>query len=123
MAVTELAVCLPLLMILLLGSLEVTGMIFLKQTLTLAAYEGARAAVTSSQTDETVKAVSKTVLDDRKVSGATVSISPSSHQTAPIETWITVTVTAPASKNSVLQGLVSSGRDVTARVTMMKVYQ
>ena len=41
----EFAVCLPMLMVLMLGSIEATSAIFLKQSLVAAAYEGVREAV------------------------------------------------------------------------------
>ena len=44
-AATEFAVCLPVLMLLLLGMLEACTMIFLKQSLAVAAYEGGHTAL------------------------------------------------------------------------------
>lgn len=43
-AVVETALLLPLLVLLAFGSIELSNMVFLKQTLAIAAYEGARAA-------------------------------------------------------------------------------
>lgn len=121
-AATEFAVCLPLIVLLLLGSIEASTMIFLKQTLTIAAYEGARHATAELCAESDVEETCHSVLDDRNVAGASVSVSPGPLEVQPEQTWITVTVTAPAADNSVIQGMFMDGRIVTARATMMKKY-
>ena len=52
-ATVEFAVCLPVLVTIVLGSIEATNAIFLKQHLTAAAYEGARKATTPAETSAT----------------------------------------------------------------------
>ena len=49
-AAAEFAVCLPILVLLVFGSIEASSFIFLKQALSVAAYEGAREAALSNST-------------------------------------------------------------------------
>lgn len=121
-AATEFAVCLPLIVVLLLGTLEASTMIFLKQSLSIAAYEGARTSITVGATDADVESSCNRILTQRKVADASVSVSPGPLDSQPVRSWITVTVSAPAGSNSVIQGLFYSGHTVTARATMMKEY-
>lgn len=121
-AATEFAVCLPLIVMLLLGTLEASTMIFLKQTLSIAAYEGVRTAVTAGSQESDVLDSCNRILEQRSVADASVSVSPGPLASQPIQAWITVQVSAPASSNSVLQGLFMSGSTVTAQASMMKEY-
>lgn|GEM_PF-2733391 len=45
LAATEFAVCLPILLAIVIGTIEACSMVYLKQSLSVAAYEGARAAL------------------------------------------------------------------------------
>ncbi len=121
-AAAEFAVCLPLIIVLLLGTLEASTMIFLKQSLSIAAYEGARTSITSNATAVDVQASCNQILTQRNVAGASVVVSPSPLESQAIQSWITVTVSAPASSNSVIQGLFYSGHTVSAQASMMKEY-
>ena len=50
-AVIEMAICLPVSVFMVFGTIELTGAIFLKQTLTSAAHEGALAGMRVGTTD------------------------------------------------------------------------
>ena len=50
-ATVEFAICLPVLVILTIGTLDVCSMLFLKESITLAAYEGARRGVQRNRTN------------------------------------------------------------------------
>jgi Flp pilus assembly protein TadG len=121
-AAAEFAVCLPLIMVLLLGTLEVSTTIFLKQTLSIAAYEGARTAITSNATASDVEEACNRILIQRNVAGSVIAVSPSPLASQAVQSWITVTVSAPASSNSVIQELFYSSHIVSAHATMMKEY-
>ena len=60
-AVVEFAVCLPLVILIVLGTIEAGSLLFLKQTLVQAAYEGAKVAIATGDTDQ-VEAVVDAVL-------------------------------------------------------------
>ncbi len=96
----ELAICLPLLVIVALGSIEATNAIFLKEHLTAAAYEGARKATTVGQTSTTATTAAQAVLTQFSVAGGTITVTPAVAGTTSSGTQVTVTVTAPLGSNS-----------------------
>ena len=121
-AASELAVCLPVLVLLVLAMIECCTMIFLKQSLTVAAYEGIRTAVEPSATAATVRTASESVLTDRRVQGGTVTITPVDFQNLARGQYIELTVTAPADENSVIPGSFFRGRTLSAAASMMKEF-
>jgi Flp pilus assembly protein TadG len=102
-ATVELAVCLPLLVIIALGSIEATNAIFLKEHLTSAAYEGARKATTVGQTSTTATTTAQAVLTQFGIAGGTITVTPTVGTATAAGTQVTVTVTAPLGSNSSLQ--------------------
>lgn len=121
-AASELAVCLPILVLLVLAMIECCTMIFLKQSLTVAAYEGIRTAIEPASTTANVEASCKAVLTDRRVKDAKITINPVKFQDLARGQYITVTVSAPAAKNSVIPGSFFRGRTLTGTATMMKEF-
>lgn len=100
-ATAELAVCLPLLVVLVLGGMEAANGIFLKQGLTVAAYETAKMATTVGFTAAQAEARGNEILNTMGLSGSDIEIDPpTTRQMAPGE-LVTVTVTAPCSLNSI----------------------
>jgi Flp pilus assembly protein TadG len=121
-AASELAVCLPVLVLLVLAMIEACTMIFLKQSLTIAAYEGARMSLAQEADDADVQAAADGVLRDRRVQGARVTIRPADiTRVAPGE-YIEVTVSAPTDPNSVIPGSFLRGRTLSATAVMMKEF-
>ena len=121
-AAVELAVCLPIILVLILGTLQACSMFYLKQNLGVAAYEGIRRCVEYNSTPDQVEAACLQILQDRRVIDGTVEISPANYETLPPQTWITITVTAPSNSNSPLRGWVYADRSLTASATMMKEF-
>jgi Flp pilus assembly protein TadG len=100
-SVVELAVCLPVIFLLMMGSLEVCGTVFLREGLNIAAYEGAVVAARKNSTTASVTARVNAILTARNVQNFTVSVSPAPESTA-AGTQVTVTVSANASSNSLV---------------------
>jgi len=119
-AVSELAVCMPVLVIVVLGTIESCAMIFLQQSLSIAAYEGARMALVPKAKAANVKYQSELIMKDRGVKGATAKVTPVNFTAAPEGSWIQVETSAPFNSNSLVGGWIFSGRTVTASVQMMK---
>ena len=119
-ALVEFAVCLPVLMILILGSMEATSAIFVRQALTTSAYEGIREAIrtNSSTTDATTRA--QDVLTARRIQGSTIRFTPADVRTAPRSTPVIVEVSAPYKINSPFFGTVIADRVTTVRTVMIK---
>ena len=76
-AAAELAVCLPVVVMLVVATIEACSALFLKQSLTAAAYEGVRTAIEENATTKNVQAACDQILADRKIQGAKVTIKPS----------------------------------------------
>lgn len=121
-AATEFAFCLPVLLIIVLGTIEASSMIFLKETITVAVYEGSRTALLPAATTSEVVSKCNEILSERNVSGASVTTTPTEIRTAAIGDNIMVQITAPANLNSLLPVWFSDGKTIGARCTVMKEY-
>jgi len=121
-AVVELAITLPVFVLILFGTIETTTMIFLQQSLEICAYQGARVALIPSSTSAQVNATCATVLNDRDVQAASVSITPANYDAQPYGTFIRVRVSAPCNSNSPFSPWFYGGRTLAGEVTLMKEY-
>lgn len=121
-AAVELAVCLPVILVLILGTMQACSMFYLKQNLSVSAYEGIRRCVDYKASTADVNAACLQILSDRKVAGGSVTISPADFETRPRQTWITVTVKAPCNPNAPLRGWFYRNKTLTASATMMKEF-
>ncbi len=118
-AAVELAVCLPIVVLLVIGTIEACSMVFLKQSLAVAAYEGARTAIVPGTTKADVDAACQQILTDRNVSGGTVTVSPANFDALNPGDFVNVTVSAPCSSNSVVPITFYKGRTLTSTASMM----
>lgn len=121
-AVVELAIVLPLLVLLLLGTMETCSVIYRQQTLQIAAYEGCRVALVPRITRAQVDAAINSILTSRRVRNATITIDPTSFTTAAPRTLITVRVDAPAAGNTIVSPQYFTGRALSGFCTMMKEF-
>ncbi|MCI0335237.1 MAG: pilus assembly protein [Planctomycetes bacterium] len=118
-AATELAVCLPIVVLIVIATIEACSAIFLKQSLTVAAYEGVRTALAERQVSGSVQKACDQILTDRKVRGSTVTISPANIAALQPGDFVNVTVSAPCDSNSVVPTTFYRGRTLTATASMM----
>jgi hypothetical protein len=121
-AASELAVCLPVIVLLVLAMIEACTMIFLKQSLTVAAYEGARTALAPRAAAVDVQGAADGVLADRRVQRAVVTIRPTNFAALEPGEYFEVTVSAPTGPNSVIPGSFLRGRTLSATAVMMKEF-
>ena len=118
-AATEAAISLPILIFIVLGTLDCCNCIFLRQSLTVAAYEGARVAILPDVTAENVEAQTLLILKERGIEEATVTISPNNFISLPMGALVEVNVWAPAVGNvPVYLGMFISS-NFESSVTMM----
>lgn len=101
-AAAEFAVCLPVLVLVVFASIEACTMIFLKESLTVAAYEGSRVTFQPMATDADIIARCQEVLAERSVDGATVSVIPANITTVAAGDPIEIRVSAPCDLNAVM---------------------
>jgi len=120
-AVSELAVTLPILVLLCFGTLEACGMFHLKQSLAIASYEAARVALIPETLTDDVKYQAELILTGRGVTDFTVTVSPDV-ETANVGDFIAVTSTADCSSNSIIGSVFFGGKQVTSRVEMRKEF-
>lgn len=113
MAVTELAVCLPILVLIVFATIETCSMIYLKQTLAITAYEGARIGVVPKASDVNVDYQCSVLLDARNVKGYTITMNPPNPATLSSGDFFEVTIAAAYSANSLLGGWFFNDRTVT----------
>ena len=118
----EMAVVLPVLLLLIFGIIESCNLIFLKQSLTVASYEGVRASIAQGNTSVVVNERANQILNDRKIKSATLTITPSNFTVAPYGSYIAVEVSAPYSANSIIPGWFFGGITLKSKVRMMKEY-
>lgn len=119
-AAAELALCLPLIVFLLLASIEACSMIFLDHSLTIAGYEGVRTAINYDGTNASAYARCNQIITDREVQSATISFSHPNVAAVPRGVPITVTVSAPCANNAILPLWFYDGRTITNSITMVK---
>jgi Flp pilus assembly protein TadG len=121
-AVVELGAILPVFVLLLLGTIETCNMIFLQQSLKIAAYEGARITIVPATDLTDVENAVSGLLAARRVNGATVSITPSNFQNAPYGSFIRVDVTASCNSNTTFALRFYGSKALTGTVEMMKEF-
>ncbi len=121
-AAVEFAVCLPVIVLLILAMIESCTMIFLKQSLTVTAYEGVRTALEERAVGADVQDVCQQILTERRVQGGTVTINPPDFEVLLPGEYIEVTVSALADSNSVIPGSFFTGKTLSASATMMKEF-
>ncbi len=121
-AVVELAAVLPVFVLLLLGTIETCNMIFLQQSLKIAAYEGARITIVPATDQSDVDSAVSGLLAARRVNGAKVTVTPSNFQNAPYGSFIRVDVSAPCNSNTSFALRFYGSKKLTGTVEMMKEF-
>ncbi len=119
-ALIEFAVCLPVIMILILGSMEASSAIFVRQALTTSAYEGIREAVRISGNTANATRRAQAILKARQIRSSTIVFTPGDVQAAPRGSNIVLEVSAPYRVNSPFFGNVIADRVTTVRTVMVK---
>ncbi|QEG21836.1 TadE/TadG family type IV pilus assembly protein [Mariniblastus fucicola] len=119
-AVVEFAVCLPLIVLIVFGGIEAANMLFLRQTLVQAAYEGIKTGVKVDGTAVQAQASAQAVCDGRNLQNVTISLSPSNLAAVSRGDIIEITVSAPGDDNSIFPFGPFAGKDVTASAVMVK---
>jgi Flp pilus assembly protein TadG len=118
-AAAELAVCLPVVVLMVIATIEACSALFLKQSLTAAAYEGVRTAIEQAATTGDVQAACNQILADRKIKNATVNINPTAFSNLKPGDFVAITVSAPCASNSLVPTTFYRGRTLSATATMM----
>jgi len=121
-ALVEITVILPLMLLLVLGMLEATRMCAVAQTLSNAARDGCRVAVSSGKTSQDVTTRVDQALTAAGIAPALVTrtLSPSSIETTTLNTQITLTLSVNfSSVNWFASPFVFKSQTVTSSVIML----
>ena len=121
-AVVELAVILPVFVLILMGTIETCKMIFLQQSLEIAAYEASRVTIVPTSTVTEVNNAAISLLRARRVNNASITVTPSNYQSAPYGSFIRVDVAAPCDSNTPFLLRFYSSKTLTGTVEMMKEF-
>ncbi len=119
-AAVEFAVCLPVVLLVVFGSIQAASMLFLRQATIQAAYEGVKVAIRDESTDEKVREAAQAVLDGRNLTGVTIDIQPSNVETLDAGTVVDVIVSAPSDENTLFPFAMFTGQIVSANAVMVK---
>jgi len=121
-AVVEFAAIIPVLMLVLLGTIETCNMIFLQQSLEIAAYEAARVTIVPETDTADVETSATALLNGRRVNGAAITVTPNNFQNVPYGAFIRVDVSAPCNSNGALLPTFYGSKTLTGTVEMMKEF-
>jgi Flp pilus assembly protein TadG len=121
-AMVEMAISMPLLMLLSFGAIEFANLIFLRQTVAQISYEGARIASLPLSSKDDVRRTCEQLLAGRRITDGNVTVSPDNlSATTPAGTRITITVTIPASANAITPKWFFKTASLTKRTIMVRI--
>lgn len=124
-ATVEFAFCVPVFIIMTIGTIDMCSMLFLKESITLAAYEGARVGVGRGRTNADVTARVQEFLDER---GIAYNGNPCRFQSVDFDTAETLQnvrtrVVVPVNGNLLIPSAMFSNGNLRADVWLRKEYQ
>ena len=118
MATVELAICLPVLVLVVFGSIQATNLIYMQHAVTSAAYEGMLELSKPNATNASVIARVQQVLDARELKKTTIFIKPDGTDISQVPTGGEVTIVARA---KVKPNLTFSGFFATPNVVIARL--
>lgn len=107
-------------MLLLLGTIECCSMIFLKQALAVAAYESGHTALLPDATTGDARRAGDAILNDRRIRGGTIQLTPGSLSTVAEGEFFTVTASAQTNTNRVIPLSFFGGQTLSSSAVFMK---
>ena len=119
-ATAELAVCLPLIVLIAMGSIQAASMTFMRQALVQSAYETVKASVKQRGSQAEGLTRGQQVLAARSMQGHQISFNPNNVDSLDRGTPVTVTVSAPGDPNTIFPFGPFAGRTVSVQATMLK---
>jgi uncharacterized membrane protein len=119
-ASVECAVCLPVILLIVFGTIEACAMIFLQQNAQLIAYEAVRVAASPYHDVQQAASAGQEIMDQLGLQGGTVTI-----ETTPLPGYsnirlVSAVVTLPTAPNRPLPEWVLPIPQLSARCTMVK---
>ncbi len=116
LAVVELALALPLVVLVTFATIEICTALHKQQYLKIVAYEGARVGVTPRAESADVMHKCETLLQARNIVGYTITTMPTDPATLVAGDYYTITIVAPLYSHSL--GAMFASSTLTERVTL-----
>lgn len=118
-AIVEVALTLPILVLVCLATIDTCRVIFVRQSAKLAAFECARIGIIPGVTRTQLEQLCATFMSSRSVSQASVSLSVSELAMLSKGDLLTVTVTVPANSNALSSSWFYRGRTFSESVSIL----
>lgn len=112
-AVIELVVCLPLLVLITLATIATCATNYVKQSLMMTAFEGARIGRLPGNAALNVEAQSQLIQTDHRVADGSITMQPADPALLSEGNYFRVNVTTPCAPNSLISGWFHAGRTFT----------
>lgn len=119
-AAVEMAVCLPVIVLLVFGSLEGANIMFCRQAMVQAAYEACKHASKPDGTNVRANTLATDVLAVRRINTANITITPANVAAARPGRDITVRITVNSNERTFTGLNLFSGRVIDVSATMQK---
>lgn len=118
-AMIEFAICMPIFFLITMGTIETCHMIYLRQSLKIAAYESARLGIVPEMTRETLQDQCDVLLQRRNIRSYQFSCSPDNPAMLEYGELFTTTVQAPASANALVGSWFYQDKTFSESVSIM----
>ncbi|QDT68348.1 TadE-like protein [Planctomycetes bacterium MalM25] len=118
--IVELAFALPVMMVIVFGTLETCELIFVKQSLAVGAYESGRIAARPGGTADSAVTRFEQIMTSRRVNDATITITPADPTAVAIGDEIRIEVAAPVHSNSTTGLVLTNVPDITETVVVVR---
>lgn len=119
-ATVELAVSLPIIILVVLGSLEGANLMFAKQAMVESAYQAVKVAIRPETSNALAISAANEVAEGRRLDSINVSFDPANVADVPAGTPIRVTVSVNADQVRILNSRLIPVADVSAEAVMIK---
>lgn len=121
-ALVEFVICLPVLLVIAIGTVESCRMIYVRQSVQIAAYECARLAITPGIVIEDVEDLAYVLVTGRALSGHSLALS--THDVSSLEygDLLEVTVSVPVLENTVFGRWRMADSRIEGKATIMAEY-
>jgi Flp pilus assembly protein TadG len=118
-AAVELALVIPILLFVVMAAVETCDLVFLRQSLKISAYEGARISIVPGATTYDIEYQVAEIAAARNLDNPTVTITPSNFEDLSSGEFVTVEVTVDTKNRTYFSNLITETKR-SASVSMMK---
>lgn len=118
--IVELALALPVMVVIVFGTLETCELLFTKQSLALAAYEAGRVAARDGSSAGAAQTRFEQITTARRITGATFTMTPADLSGAETGDEIRIDVTAPVTSNNTTNLVIVGVPAITESVVVLR---